>query len=284
MAQFVSQIVLPLVLAGIMFGLGLSLKSADFKQVLLQPKSALLGLLLQLVFLPTLALLLIALLPLSAAAAAGLFLLSLCPGGVTSNLFSSLARGNVALSVSVTAVMSLLAPFVLPLLFLAYLQYFGTGGVYFELPIALVIKQLFVVTLVPVVAGMIVRHLAPAWTLKVLPRVSRLSTQAMVGVIVAIVGTQPQVIQNLISINALAALMLSTVSMAFAYWAAWFARLDVSSQRTLTLEVGIQNAGTAMLVALTVLGQPQLAALPLLYGLLMNIPAFGFVFWSRRFA
>ncbi|MFQ3231005.1 bile acid:sodium symporter family protein [Reinekea sp.] len=282
MQQVVSQILLPMVLAIVMLGMGLGLTTADFKRVAMQPKATFLGLGLQLFFLPALALFIITVLPLSPEAAAGLFLVSLCPGGATSNLFSFIAKGDLALSVSLTGIVSLLSPFLLPLFFLTFLSYSGDSFSAFQLPLIPTIKQLAVVTLAPTLIGMSIRHFAPNWALNTQGLVKKVATIAMILIIVALMATNFHVVQGMISLNALAILLLSSTSILIAYWLARSFQLPQQSQRTIAIEVGIQNAGTAMMVALAIMHQPALAFVPLMYGLLMNLPAFVFVAWLQQ--
>lgn len=279
MQQLVAQVLLPAVLASIMLGMGLGLQLADFKRVLIQPKAALLGLLLQALFLPLLALLIILLLPLSPVAAAGLFLLALCPGGATSNLFSFIVRGDVALSITLTAVSSLLSPFTLPLLFVSYLTFSQGSGADFVLPLAPAIKQLALVTLLPIACGMLLRRIFPLWAERVQPMLRRLATIAMLLLIVALLVLNPQVHQAMFSVTVLAILLMSSLAIATGALFAAKAGFSAQVQRTLGLEVGIQNAGAAMLVALSIMQQPALATVPLLYGIVMNLPVFGFVYY-----
>lgn len=279
MQQLVAQVLLPAVLASIMLGMGLGLQLADFKRVFIQPKAALLGLLLQALFLPLLALLIILLLPLSPVAAAGLFLLALCPGGATSNLFSFIVRGDVALSITLTAVSSLLSPFTLPLLFVSYLTFAQGSGADFVLPLAPAIKQLALVTLLPIACGMLLRSIFPLWAERVQPMLRRLATVAMILIILALLVSNPQVHQAMFSVTVLAILLLSSLAIATGALLAAQAGFSAQVQRTLRLEVGIQNAGAAMLVALSIMQQPALATVPLLYGIVMNLPVFGFVYY-----
>ncbi|TCS38906.1 bile acid:sodium symporter family protein [Reinekea marinisedimentorum] len=282
MQQLVSQVLLPVVLATIMLGMGLGLTPKDFKRVVTQPKAVLLGFCLQVLFLPALALVLIAVLPLSPVAAAGLFLVSLCPGGATSNLFSYIAHGDVALSVTLTGIISLLSPVLLPVAFISFLSITGDTAGAFTVPLATIIKQLAVVTLVPVTIGMTIRAVAPVWSEGAQPLVKKISTIAMVLIVFMLMATNMKVMQSIFSINALAVLLLATVSLLAAHVIAGAFKLPAQSQRTVAIEVGVQNAGTAMMVALAILHKPELAFVPLMYGLFMNIPAFAFVAWVQK--
>lgn len=282
MQHIVSQVLLPITLAIVMLGMGLGLKRADFSRVITQPKSSIIGLCLQIFMLPTLALVLIQLLPLSSTAAAGLFLVSLCPGGATSNLFSLIAKGDVALSITLTAVISLLSPFLLPLVFITYLDIHGSQLEQFQLPIDLAIKQLIAVTVLPISLGMIITKWLPKQSQLIQPMVKKLSTIAMLLIILALLITNQKIFNRFISIEGIAVLLLSSCSLFLAYFIAGKIKVSQQAQRTIAIEVGVQNAGTAMMVALSIMHQPQLAVVPLMYGLLMNIPACLFVAWVSR--
>ncbi|TLS76456.1 bile acid:sodium symporter family protein [Photobacterium damselae] len=282
MQHIVTQVLLPITLAIVMLGMGLGLKRADFSRVITQPKSSIIGLCLQIFMLPTLALVLIQLLPLSSTAAAGLFLVSLCPGGATSNLFSLIAKGDVALSITLTAVISLLSPFLLPLIFITYLDIHGSQLEQFQLPIDLAIKQLIAVTVLPISLGMIITKWLPKQSQRIQPMVKKLSTIAMLLIILALLITNQKIFDRFISIEGVAVLLLSSCSLFLAYFIAGKIKVSQQAQRTIAIEVGVQNAGTAMMVALSIMHQPQLAVVPLMYGLLMNIPACLFVAWVSR--
>ncbi|WIG82920.1 bile acid:sodium symporter family protein [Photobacterium damselae] len=282
MQHIVTQVLLPITLAIVMLGMGLGLKRADFSRVITQPKSSIIGLCLQIFMLPTLALVLIQLLPLSSTAAAGLFLVSLCPGGATSNLFSLIAKGDVALSITLTAVISLLSPFLLPLVFITYLDIHGSQLEQFQLPIDLAIKQLIAVTVLPISLGMIITKWLPKQSQLIQPMVKKLSTIAMLLIILALLITNQKIFDRFISIEGIAVLLLSSCSLFLAYFIARKIKVSQQAQRTIAIEVGVQNAGTAMMVALSIMHQPQLAVVPLMYGLLMNIPACLFVAWVSR--
>ncbi|HIF9065958.1 TPA: bile acid:sodium symporter family protein [Photobacterium damselae] len=282
MQHIVTQVLLPITLAIVMLGMGLGLKRTDFSRVITQPKSSIIGLCLQIFMLPTLALVLIQLLPLSSTAAAGLFLVSLCPGGATSNLFSLIAKGDVALSITLTAVISLLSPFLLPLVFITYLDIHGSQLEQFQLPIDLAIKQLIAVTVLPISLGMIITKWLPKQSQLIQSMVKKLSTLVMLLIILALLITNQKIFDRFISIEGIAVLLLSSCSLFLAYFIAGKIKVSQQAQRTIAIEVGVQNAGTAMMVALSIMHQPQLAVVPLMYGLLMNIPACLFVAWVSR--
>ncbi|WP_221801728.1 bile acid:sodium symporter family protein [Oceanobacter mangrovi] len=277
MQQLLSQIILPVVLAFIMFSMGLGLEKKHFSQVIQRPVVPLVGLVCQMLMLPSLALVIIVVTGLEGAAAAGLFLLSLCPGGATSNMFAWLAGGNVALSISLTAITSLMVPLSLPLLFGSYLTASGDMLSDIDFPVAIAIKQLVAVTLVPVLLGMALRHWATALMVKIEPYAKKLAALAMALVVIALLVVNGDILLAMLSLQGVAVLLLAMVSMAFALLLSRHLGCDQADSRTIAVEVGIQNAGTALLVAMTVLQRPELAAVPLMYGLLMNLPGFGYI-------
>ena len=279
-AQTVAQVMLPVVLGTVMLGMGLSLQMKDFKTVLMNPKVAIIGFLLQLLLLPILALFIIEIFALNQTAAAGLFLLALCPGGATSNLFSFLIKGNLALSVCLTGVVSMLSPLILPIAFVGFIHYTGNAdSQHFNLPLLPAIKKLTLVTLLPTLVGMCIRYVADEWSQSVIPLIKKGSTIAMLLVISALLLTNLAIIPAMFSLHGIAVITLCGSSLLIAYFITGKLKVSEKNRKTIALEVGVQNASTAMVIALSIMHQPALATIPLLYGLLMNIPAFTFVYW-----
>ncbi|MBO9492386.1 bile acid:sodium symporter family protein [Endozoicomonas sp. G2_1] len=281
-----SQSILPFVLGLMMLAMGLSLSKSDFTRLWQQPKVVAIGLSLQLLLLPPVAMVIAELFQLSDIASAGLFLVALCPGGASSNLLSFLAKGNLALSISLTALTSLIVPFSLPLLFTLYLAVIGQTQSSFDLPLLLMTKQLVVVTLLPVVVGMLLRQLLLTKIDRVLVIVKWTAALALFAVVTMLVVEHWKTVIGMFSSSGVAVISFSTILFFIAYFVATKTMKSTADIRTVTIEVGVQNAGTAMLVALSLIGNAQLATVPLMYGLLMNIPAFIFVmgcwYQSRR--
>ncbi|MFO8153786.1 bile acid:sodium symporter family protein [Thioalkalivibrio sp.] len=278
--EWLPQAVLPWILASVMLAMGLSLTARDFTRVLQHPRRVALGLGLQMLALPVLAWVLVLLLPLPPMAAAGLLLVALVPGGATSNMFSYLVQGDLALSVSLTAIAAMLVPFTLPLIMGWNFQLLGLAAEGFALPYWSTVGQLLLVTVVPVTLGMALRlwlgdRTAQAW----LPVVKVFTGVAMVGIVVALFVAYHQRLPALVSLETLAVLLLCMSAMAMGYRASRQFGLPRESSRAITVEVGVQNAGVAMMVAFAILQLPALGLLPLLYGLLMNVPVFLWVFY-----
>lgn len=282
LADVISQVVLPLVLATIMFTMGLKVKMSHFKQVLTKPKVTLIGLLLQLLLLPCLALAIINVCQLNPTASISLFLVSLCPGGATSNLFTYLVKGDIALSVTLTAITSMLIPVSLPLLLNAYANYIGHDLENFFIPLAVLIKQLIAVSLMPIFLGMITRHYFPKFALFLAKRTKKAATIMMLLVVIALLSTHSSTTQQLLTINGIAVMLLCCSAFMLSYFMTSWLSFSNQQIKTLSIEVGVQNAGTAMMVALALLNQPSLAVIPLMYGLFMNFPALAFVWWQVK--
>lgn len=278
-SEWLSQVLLPWVLSGVMMTMGLNLTKSDFVRTCRYPRRLMLGTSLQILALPLLAWGLVALLPLSPLAAAGLLLVSLVPGGATSNMFSYLVQGDLALSVSLTAIAAILAPFTLPLIMSWNLDFLGLSSAGLNLPYWPTVGKLLLVTLVPVIAGMLLRCLLRESLLSwLLPKIKILTGMAMIGVVLALFVSHAQHLPPLLSIETLSVLLLCVLSMTLGHQLARRLRLPITSVRAITVEVGVQNAGVAMMVAFGLLQQPGIGLVPLLYGLLMNVPVFLWMF------
>jgi BASS family bile acid:Na+ symporter len=234
-----------------------------------------------------LALIVIEIIPMELSAQAGLFLVALCPSGVTSNLFSFLAKANVELSVSLTTFNSLITPITLPVSFGLFITtydpqhtLFTANGNIFSLSI--VIKQLIAVTILPIMIGMASAKFFPLWARRSANKVKQATSLGLVMVIIGLIATKPQIIAQIVSLNSLAIMLLIVTSMMVSHAIATKMQLDKATLHTLVLEVGLQNAGTAMFVALSILAIPSLAVMPLIYGLVMNVPAFTYLALIRH--
>lgn len=285
-AEWLAQVALPWVLASVMLAMGLSLTREDFLRVVKYPSRVALGLGLQILALPLLAWVLVLLLPLPPMAAAGLLLVALVPGGATSNMFSYLVQGDLALSVSLTAIAAMLAPFTLPLIMGWNFQLLGLAAEGFSLPYWSTVGQLLLVTVIPVMLGMGLRRMLGDGTVQAwLPLVKLFTGIAMVTIVLALFLAYHERLPALVSLETLAVLLLCMSAMAMGYQASKQLRMPRATTRAITVEVGVQNAGVAMMVAFAILQLPALGLVPLLYGLLMNVPVFLWVFfclWRDR--
>jgi BASS family bile acid:Na+ symporter len=278
--QILSQVVLPLSLALMMFSLGLSLTVNDFRRIVISPRPALVGISMQLLLLPVIAGLLIALvqlfMPLSHELIVGLLILAACPGGATSNIISHLSGGDGALSISMTAVVSFLVPFILPFSLALQLSWWGEN-IRVELSLIKTVLQLLLITVIPVLLAMTIRWYWPNRVIMLEPFVRKLSGLIFILLVLSLMYGQWPQLQMIGMSVAVLCLALCVGSMLSAYLLARWQGFDRKVIKTLSIEVGIQNAGTGMFIAAVVLNQPELALVPLMYGLVMNIPAFSII-------
>jgi BASS family bile acid:Na+ symporter len=268
-ATVLTQVVLPLALFVIMLGMGLSLKLDDFRRVARFPKAVALGVLGQMLVLPTVAWLVVSAFGMAPALGVGLMVLAFCPGGTTSNMISYLARGDLALSVTLTAVVSLVTPFTIPLLTgLAMTQLMGESQA-LALPFGKTILQLAVITFVPIALGMGIHKRWPRFAAAAEKPVKILSLLFLFLVIAGVVRQNWDELPGFFAQTGLAALTLNVVTMAIGFGLGLLGRLERSQSITLGIEVGIQNGTTALLVTGTLLANPTMSIAPAIYSLIM---------------
>ena len=273
---------LPIALILIMTGVGMGLTTADFRRVIQQPKAFFVGAVCQMLLLPLIAVGIIALTGLTGPVAIGLFILALCPGGATSNMYSLLARGDVGLSVSLTAVIGFITPFTIPILGAWALQHYGVAGQTFELPLFDTWKTLIIVTVLPVIIGMIIRHYATGFAQKAEPWVSRFSVIVLALVIASICVSLGARLIEFALLSGPAALLLNLITMALGYVAGNALLHHEDQARTISIEVGLQNGTLALMIITTILQSPEMAVAPSVYSLLMFVTATLFTLWVRK--
>lgn len=281
-ADVLTQIILPLSLFIIMFGMGLSLKLADFLRVFKEPKAVSIGIACQLLLLPCLACFVILLFGLKAELAVGLLILAFCPGGATSNLISYLAKGDVALSISLTALVSLITPFSIPVFTALAMSYFMAESQQFSLPILKTIIQLCVITILPVIAGMVVHKKFPGFSAKLQKPVKVLSVVFLFIIIAGIVAKNWHDMAGFFIQTGLASFALNIFSLAAGYLIAQYMRLQKEQCISIGIEVGIQNGTLALLVASTLIGNPIMSIPAITYSLLMFITGGVFAWLVNR--
>ena len=268
-ADILTQIILPFSLFIIMLGMGLSLKINDFTRVMQAPKAILIGISCQMILLPLIGLALVMAFSLPPALGVGFMILAFCPGGTTSNMFTYLARADVALSVSLTAIISLLAPFTIPLLTGLAMEMLMENSSQFSIPIGKTIIQLLVITVVPIAIGMVIFKKFPNFATKMEKPVKIFSIVLLFIIIGAIVSKTWSSMAGFFAQTGLATLSLNLISMAAGYGIAKAAKLDKRQAATVGIEVGIQNGTMALLVTGTILGDAAMAIPAVTYSLLM---------------
>ncbi|MCV6589233.1 MAG: bile acid:sodium symporter [Marinobacterium sp.] len=270
--SMMTQLILPAALFCIMTGVGLSLKREDFYRLCERPAVILTGVILQLLLLPALAWLVVTLWQLPATLAAGLMVVALAPGGATSNMITLLARGDTALSVSLTAITSLLTPITMPLLTALVLWWFIPQQSLTDFSLLTTMLKLLAIAVVPVALGMLIRHKASAFGQRMQRPVRWLALLFLLLVVIGIMhANQAQLLSVLLQVGP-AALLLMILALSAGYLIARALRFQPQQALTLAIETGVQNAGTALLMTAGILQSPQMAASALCYGVVMNLP------------
>jgi BASS family bile acid:Na+ symporter len=267
-ADFLKTVLLPVGLILIMFGMGLGLTVADFKRVIFSPKAKIVGCSAQLLALPVLAFSIATVFQLPGDLATGLMLISVCPGGPTSNVISHLSRGDLPLSVTLTAISSVVTVFTIPLLMKWSMTHFMGSHAVIELPFLKTFIQLIAVTLLPIAIGMVVYAKLPSLSQRMAKPVNLFSILFLAVIIIAAVLKEKDLgTQIAIAGPAVAALNLGGMAVGFGL-ALWFG-LPRAQRVTISIEVGIQNATLALAIALGILESPRLAIPSVVYGLFM---------------
>ena len=276
-----TSLLLPLALGVIMLGLGLGLTLADFRRVARYPRAVLTGLFLQTAVLPWLALGLALLFKLPPELAVGLMLLAASPGGATANIYSHLARGDVALNITLTAVNSVLCLLTLPLILNLSLEFFLGSGQYVPPPVQKII-EVAVIILLPVAFGMLVRARAPTFASRMEKPIRLLSVLVLALLVVAAVAQEWKTLTTYFAIVGLACLLFNLASMGAGYAAPLALRLPKKQAIAIAMEIGIHNGTLAIFIALNVLQNATISVPAAVYSLLMFVTAAVFAWWVSR--
>ena len=278
----ITQIFLPLSLAFIMFSVGLELAVEDFKRVAIQPRGFIIGAFSQVILLPVVAFALLSFWTIEPALAVGVMIIAACPGGVTSNLLTYLARGDTALSVSLTAIVSLMAVVTLPLIVGFSILYFMDAATAPALSINNTIISVFTITTVPVIIGMLVNRYAPAFARK-FERIARIMASILfIVIIIGAIVTERANIVDYFKQAGPVTLSLNWIMMALALSITRVARLGDRQKTAITLECGLQNGTLAIFVAATLIGSKTMMVPGAIYSLLMFPTAIAYVFIAKK--
>ncbi|NYZ62650.1 bile acid:sodium symporter family protein [Luteimonas deserti] len=280
-ASLLTTLLLPLALGVIMFGLGLGLGIADFRRIARYPRAVVTGLVLQIGVLPWAALGLALLFRLPPELAVGLMLLAASPGGATANIYSHLARGDVALNITLTAVNSLLCLVTLPLILNLALEFFLGAGQYVPPPVRKIVEVAVIIVL-PVSLGMATRAWAPAFAARMEKPIRLLSVAVLVLLIVAAVAQAWSTLLGFLAAVGLACLLFNLLSMGVGYTAPRALRLPRRQAIAIAMEIGIHNGTLAIYIALNVLQNPLMSVPAAVYSLLMFFTAALFALWLNR--
>jgi bile acid:Na+ symporter, BASS family len=252
--NYLTDIMLPLSLAIIMLGMGLSLTPLDFKRVVIYPKATAIGILNQIIILPVVGFTLLYLFGLkSPELAVGIMVLAACPGGPTSNLISHISKGDTALSITLTAISSLIAVVTIPLIVNFALAHFMQHGEYVPLPVFDTIIKLMIITLIPVAIGMFIRAKAINFARKMNKPVKVVSGILLFVIILAAILANKEIfVQSFRDVGPIA-LTLNAVMLIIGYFSARLLSLHQPQSITISVESGIQNGTLGIAIASTLL-------------------------------
>ena len=272
----------PIALAIIMLCLGASLTVSDFSRVIKNPKDFFIGFVCQLFVLPLVAYLLIIILKIPTEMALGVMLIAAAPGGVTSNVLTKFADGDVALSVSLTAFMSLLSIISVPFIIFTAIDLFEITYVAKEVSMVGISLKMFFVVTVPVIIGMIIRHLTGDLVIRNLKIIQRVSIALFLVVFAAIYIEEWNNIVSFLVRAGTIALILNVVMMIIGFYVAKFLASGVAQQRAISLECGLQNGTLAVFVGTQLFDSVTYMVPTAAYALIMMTTSLIFVFILRK--
>lgn len=280
-ASVLTEVLLPLALAFVMFGMGLTLTLTDFARLLKAPKAVITGFIGQIILLPLLALGLCFVFGLPDYIAVGVMVLAACPGGTTSNLISHIAKANLALSVSLTAISTIACVFTTPFIIQFALDYFVKENAP-DFSIIQTVIGLVGISIVPVILGMTIRRFNSRFATKTESFFRQFSMYFMLLMIVGVLVAERNNLAASFESAFLVCLTLNLSSVLLGLGFAKLSNLAFKDSLTLAIEIGVQNAALAMLICITFLSAPDYAIAPGVYGVAMYIGPALLALWVKR--
>ena len=274
--NIVTDIILPLALAFIMFSLGLGLTGADFLRVVKQPRDFIVGAFSQIIILPIIAFLLIKIWPIAPELAIGVMIIAAAPGGVTSNILTAFAKGDVALSVSFTAIISLISVVTVPIIVINSAEYFGDDIKNISV-IAKAILMFMLVT-VPLMIGMVLRKFAPNFE----SIARKISIVLFILVLLGAIVAERENVIDYFAQAGLITLALNVIMMIVAYYIAQLLVSGVAQKKCITIECGLQNGTLAIFVANEFFGGGMYVIPAATYSLIMFATSLIFVYLVKK--
>ena len=272
----------PLALAIIMFGLGLGLTLNDFLRVIKIPRDFIVGFICQVILLPIIAFLLIKIIPMPLEIALGVMIIAAAPGGVTSNVLTKFANGDVALSVSLTAIVSILSILTVPLIIFTSADLLGVSEINREISMTSISLKMFFVVTVPVIFGMIVRSLMTDFIVSKTLIIQRISVILFMIVFISIWVEEWDKIISFITRAGLVALILNIVMIFIGYYMAKYFTSGVKQRKCISLECGLQNGTLAVFVATQLFNDIIFMVPTAAYALIMFVTSIIFVLIVRK--
>ena len=280
--NIVTDVILPLALAFIMFVLGLGLTGADFLRVIKQPRDFFVGALSQVILLPIIAFILVKIWPIAPELAIGVMIIAAAPGGVTSNLLTSFAKGDVALSISLTAIISLLCVVTIPFIVLTSVELLGGSNITQDISLFSMSRDMFLIVTVPVILGMLLRKFSSGVALKLEPIAKKVSIILFVLVLLGAIAAERENVISYFAQAGLITLILNVVMMIVAYYVAQSLASGTRQKKCITIECGLQNGTLAIFVATSIFGGGMYVIPAATYSLIMFATSLIFVYLVRK--
>jgi len=277
-------VILSLALAFIMFALGLGLTGSDFLRVIKQPRDFFVGTFLQIILLPVIAFILVKMWPsIAPELVIGVMIIAAAPGGVTSNILTSFAKGDVALSISLTAIISLLCVITLPFIVFKSASLLNVSNIVQEVSVTDIARKMFLIVTVPVILGMLFKRFASGIALKFEPIAKKVSTGLFVLVLLGAIAKQREHIIPYFAQAGLITLVLNIIMMIVAYYLAQLLASGVKQKKCITIECGLQNGTLAIVAATLIGGEESLLVVPAAtYSLIMFATSLIFVYSVKK--
>ena len=274
------DIFLPLCLMFIMFTLGIGLTIGNFKNIISQPKALILGLVNQMILLPLVTFIIVLFIKLPSEMAVGMMILACCPGGVTSNMLTKIAKGDTALSISYTAIVSIMTMFTLPLIVSLSIQYFMSSNAP-NINIFSLGLTMFCITTVPVIIGLYINTKYNHFSTSFSPMANKISTILFIIIIIGALASEWEAFINNVNLLGPAIILLIFLMLFIGYSSANLFNLDKKKSTTIAIESGIQNATVGITIGNLILNQSiglSVLSLPSgVYGILMYLVCLPFI-------
>ena len=280
--NIVTDVILPLALAFIMFVLGLGLTGADFLRVIKQPRDFFVGAFSQIILLPIIAFVLVKAWSIAPELAIGVMIIAAAPGGVTSNLLTSFAKGDVALSISLTAIISLLCVITIPFIVLTSVGLLSDSNIIGNISLASMSRDMFLIVTVPVIIGMLLRRFVSGAALKFEPIARKISIVLFVLVLLGAIAAERENVVSYFAQAGLITLVLNVVMMVVAYYVAQLLASGKEQKKCITIECGLQNGTLAIFVATSIFDGGIYVIPAATYSLIMFATSLIFVFLVRK--
>ena len=274
----ITDVILPLSLAFIMFSLGLGLSLNDFTRVFFKPRDFLIGLFFQIIVLPIVAIIIVLFWPLTPELAIGVMILAAAPGGVTSNVLTSYAKGNIALSISLTAINSILCVITVPIILIISLSILGYGSLNEGQSLFSVAIQMFLIVTVPVILGVLLSSLLASFE-----KISKnISIVLFALVLLGAIISQRENVVSYFAQAGLVMLVLNIIMMIIVYYLSKLFKANKETFRCWLMEVGLQNGTLAIVVANTFFASTVYLIPAAIYSLIMYATALPLIYFLRR--